>query len=593
MLASVGDDQTLRVWNTQTWQLEQVLRHDSEYPSVVFSSDSTKLATIEGKHVHIWNTRTWECERILRGHRKNVRSVAFAHDGQMLVSVGEDQIFRVWHARTWKKDPRRGCSITPNSVTFSYDLTLMAVMHENGEVSIWRTGTWELAEFLFAGGRDGRSITFSPDSKMLATSSYGYIRVWNTENWDLIYERRVKAYVWWVTVTFSSDSKKMAVSDIASNVESEDNAIRIWNTDTWDIEQTCINPTDAVHAVAFSPNTHLLASGDEDGLIRIWTTATKESQLQGNDNHTSTVKALAFSPNLKKLLSASYDASVRIWNTETGGIERVLLGHTQSVWSAVFLSNQRVASASDDKSIRIWNIETGKCERMLLGHKAEVRCITYSDVWRKLASVSANTVRVWNTDTWRCEHVFRDKEEVKFVRFLPERKILTRLWYGKSPIWDLDTGACVRVLQDQGVADSWALSPDCTMFAFASMDLSSEDDSANLQIWDAHTYERLEVIPLPREAESMSFTRDGRGIITSSGTFSITAHPKPLSDISIPSRPPPASSVDVFGDSWVTKGGRTLFWLSAECRNGVLAVAGNLVAIGCTSGRVIILGFLD
>jgi WD40 repeat protein len=57
---------------------------------------------------------------------------------------------------------------------------------------------------------------------------------------------------------------------------------------------------------------------------------------------------------------------VRIWDTETGGPQKALEGHTDSVRSVAFSHDgQRLASASDDKTVRIWDAETGAPQQTL------------------------------------------------------------------------------------------------------------------------------------------------------------------------------------------------------------------------------------
>src|SRR3989304_684981 len=69
-----------------------------------------------------------------------------------------------------------------------------------------------------------------------------------------------------------------------------------------------------------------------------------------------------------KIVSGSGDHSIKIWNAETGELIRTLLGHTNSVHSVCFSSdNKRIVSGSDDGNIKIWNAETGELIRILLG----------------------------------------------------------------------------------------------------------------------------------------------------------------------------------------------------------------------------------
>src|SRR5581483_12226002 len=69
-----------------------------------------------------------------------------------------------------------------------------------------------------------------------------------------------------------------------------------------------------------------------------------------------------------KIVSGSGDKSVKIWDADSGSLLNTLNGHTYTVFSVVFSSdNRKIVSGSFDKSIKIWDAESGSLLKTLNG----------------------------------------------------------------------------------------------------------------------------------------------------------------------------------------------------------------------------------
>jgi WD40 repeat protein len=124
------------------------------------------------------------------------------------------------------------------------------------------------------------------------------------------------------------------------------------------LKQTLKGHSSWVFAVAFSPDSRLLAS-DSDKIIRLWDTATGGLQrtLEG---HSSSIISVVFSPNGQLLASGSHDGIIRLWDTITGGLRQILAGHLSWVKSLAFSpDSQLLASGSNDNTVRLWDNTTG------------------------------------------------------------------------------------------------------------------------------------------------------------------------------------------------------------------------------------------
>lgn len=100
-LAVQGGHEPLSFWDvavgTKMYDLElERMSGDHSICGLAFSPDGTIIATAEFREVRLWDLRSRKVFRRLRGHLGNVNSVAFAPDGQTLISASDDGTLLVW-----------------------------------------------------------------------------------------------------------------------------------------------------------------------------------------------------------------------------------------------------------------------------------------------------------------------------------------------------------------------------------------------------------------------------------------------------------------------------------------------------------------
>ena len=89
----------------------------------------------------------------------------------------------------------------------------------------------------------------------------------------------------------------------------------LWDVARGSQRQTLAHP-DLVITVTWSPQEHLLATGDVQGCIRLWVVDATEPAIciAILSGHTGLVSEIAFAPNGSLLASASFDGTVRLWD---------------------------------------------------------------------------------------------------------------------------------------------------------------------------------------------------------------------------------------------------------------------------------------
>jgi len=100
-LASGGMDDTLRLWNTETWEPRATLKLGTHIYSIAFSPDGRRMATAcSNNFIRLFDTERRQELLDLRGHTMYVHSVAFGPDGKRLFSASGDKSVRIWNSES-------------------------------------------------------------------------------------------------------------------------------------------------------------------------------------------------------------------------------------------------------------------------------------------------------------------------------------------------------------------------------------------------------------------------------------------------------------------------------------------------------------
>jgi WD40 repeat protein/serine/threonine protein kinase len=321
-----------------------------------------------------------------------------------------------------------------------------------------------------------------------------------------------------LSAVFSPDGRWIASG-------SQDGKVKVWDATTGRELFNFPAHRQHVRSVAFSPDGRRLATASWDGTAKVWDFDPKRA---GGDNiplltlsgHQARVNSVAFSPDSQRLASAGHDQTVRVWDAATGHEDLVVHGHTNSVWCVAYSPDgQYLASAGDDTTVKLWDARTGGEKLTLHGHNAPGLSVSFSRDGQWLASITGDMskkvdseIKVWDARTGQEVRTLRGHTgEVFCATFSPDGQRLTSAGGDETvKLWELQTGQEVLTLRGhRGQVRSVAFSPDGTRLVSASHDRT-------VRIWDATPLgretgqEALALIRQPEAVRSLAFSSDSR-----------------------------------------------------------------------------------
>ncbi|TCB92149.1 trypsin-like serine protease [Micromonospora zingiberis] len=425
LLASAGDDGTVRLWDPLTNQAESVFTcHDDTIRGVCAvrtGTDEVLIATASHDGtVGLWEPRTGQRRHELRGHGDWVRNICTLAlpDGDLLASAGDDRTVRVWDPVTGaQRYLLSGHAGWVTAVTYvpAAGRHLLASTGYDGVIRIWEPTVGEQPTLTLT-GHDGWVTTLyavhAPGGTLLASAGYdGTVRLWDPLTGHAVRVLDTQGPITDLCTVDTADAVLLASTG-------EDGLIRLWDVSTWSSRPSLRGHASWIRAVCeLRTSTHrMLATAGDDGTVRLWDpaggqpdTVTQERfgavhavcQVPGRrpttvasagaDGHVSlwnadtgerllefdtaggAVNAMCVVADDEEslLYTAQDDCSVAWWDTTDGAPTGEMRGHYGEVAAVctILVNGQvLVASAGDDQAIRLWHPRTGAAREVLLGH---------------------------------------------------------------------------------------------------------------------------------------------------------------------------------------------------------------------------------
>jgi WD40 repeat protein/serine/threonine protein kinase len=531
---SGGSDGLLILWDLTTAkdkngkeikdakELRRFEGHEGEIWSVAFAPDGQRIVSAgQDSTVRVWDRSTGNQVVKLTGHDGAVLAAAFSADGRHAVSGGKDKTLRLWHVDSGQQlvvftghdGPVTGVAISPDG---RYVLSA----GEDQSVRLWEAATgYELWQY--KGHTQGvTSVGFTPDGKFAVSGGKDKtVRVWRLPPFThvaplgesvtlpgrgAVVER----------VAFAPNGK------FAASV-GDDKQARLWNVDLRD-EVRIFQGDDVLNDVVFSSDGQRLLCASKNGSCKIFDLNTGEGRTYKGD-HSASINTAVFSPDEKQVLTASQDKTAQLLDLATGTVVRKFEGYSQPVVSACWVPNTReIILGSNDGTVRLWNADNGK-EIRKLGGKDKVNpsgLACTPDGKRLLAGMTNGSLRLFDIASgnllarWGAHGNGR-----VLVSFSPDGRFALSCGADKKiRLWDVEHADRVRLLHDYNGHTS-----DVTAAVFSpdGRRLLSSSKDKSIRVWNLPGF--VTVVPLgevrvfrghSKEVDRVAFSPDGKRILS-------------------------------------------------------------------------------
>jgi len=339
--------------------------------AVAFHPNENILATIGGDgedRILVWDLQTGRMiEEYLIPGVSSLDGVVYSPDGKYFIA--HDAHF-VWTTdwpikKNWMKLP---ISSKPQSIAIGHAKNILAMGHDNGEVSLWTIGNWNLLKTLkFKTDRPIMALDVSSNGKFVFAATPGSSRfpgveiVWNTISGTVIHSKKTTSRGYDAAI---SDNGRWGAFSFS------DGNAKIYGIGKTSLEKYLEFDTDeAVRSIEFSRDNGSLIVATVSGDISVWDLKSKKRKSE-QIRHGSEITDISISPNSKMLVTYGQDHSVMLWDiSKKRALGRIVtnfgLKAFKEKFSGLFVSpDDSNLILTTDKNIWLIDVDTGKFKKV-------------------------------------------------------------------------------------------------------------------------------------------------------------------------------------------------------------------------------------
>ncbi len=392
--------------------------------------------------IRVWNSQTWELEQEWSGHSKEIRSLAFSPDGQQLVSASADQTVRLWEIKSGNLVWSRKFDSAVACVEMNPSGSLLAIAEVfQSRISVVQAHSGETQRQFDLPNAAASQLVFDPPGDHLAAlTNEGQVYFWEL---DSGISRLVSDMTDATAIDFLG-SGLLALGRKTGMVQ----LLAYHVTDELSYEASFKTGSSAVTTIATNPILPGLAVGLDKGELQLWELTDNEWQEGRSVILHEAIHSLEFGPLGQSIIArvgqtqkAPHGSKVvQKIDSATGEVLAWMEGHVREVKQLVFAQGgTRVVSVARDATVQVWDRDSGQNRTLFAEHRWGVNDVAAQDQGSLVASCGLDkTLRVWDCNTGeRRTKPLHFSTNLRGVAIHPKQNIVASLTGQKIEFWNI------------------------------------------------------------------------------------------------------------------------------------------------------------
>ena len=507
--------------------------HVDDILSIDFSPDSKYIVTTSrDKTAGVWETESGKLLFSITGQNSPFTDAKFSHNGKMLLTVedvdttihygmssstGKISKIKIWDVLTGNLNKSLKLEVRAHRIDFSKDDNQLLVKWGGG-LSVYNISSLRSIYEL-----QGASVTISPNEKYIVTipgNKKNGIATISGASTGTVFKKgnafkTFKLEEHATHISFSNNDKYILAEHLIDLVDS----VIVYEAASGKLLYRLPGFGDWERPAVFSPRGNYILT--VHGAVSIWNAS--NGALLHALKEKNRFSSASVSSDDRYIVTEDDSTAVKIWDALTGNLVRVLQNQYYYSFPEIkFSSDDKyvIAANKDFMKMKIWEVSTGNliynADEDIVNTKVRQRtefapvCVSSSPNGSYMAVTKYDRGKVWNARSNKWINLQAVANTPHTSSFSPDGKYIATIYSDSTVnVWGVSSGKILYRIKEDLII-STAFSSDGKMATVSGRNR----DSATVKVWNVSDGKLLYALKGEGEFNSVSFSLDGRQIIT-------------------------------------------------------------------------------